>query len=99
MSHKQRYAARTDENQSAIVSELRSMGISVVVGMDDILCGWRGRTYWYEIKNYNNLFMADGVTFRKGVIKPSQSKIRATYQGHYIIAWSTEMILKDMGIV
>jgi len=95
---KYRRAAKIDANQNSIVDELRSMGISVEVGYDDILVGWRGRTYWFEVKDPATCFKADGITFKKGAIKESQTKLRATFQGSYDIVWSTEMILQRIGI-
>jgi len=46
----------TDANQSAIVAALREMGATVVDlhrvghGCPDILVGWRGRNYLFEVK-------------------------------------------------
>jgi hypothetical protein len=65
--------------------------------MDDILVGYKGETYWYEIKDPEKLFNKDG-TFRKGEIKPSQEKLLAEWKGHYKIVWNLEMILEDMGV-
>lgn len=51
-----RYAARTDQNQSAIVAALRAVGCSVVSlhrvggGVPDLLVGHIGHTYLLEIK-------------------------------------------------
>jgi hypothetical protein len=82
---KYRRAARTDANQSAIVKELRGLGYSVEPEHDDILVGYRGKTFWYEIK-----------TGPKAVVKDSQKKLLKEYKGHYKIVWSTEMILSDI---
>ena len=76
---------RIDENQPAIVKELRKLGYSVELDHDDILVGWKGKTYWYEIK-----------TGPKADIKESQKKLLAEYKGHYKIVWSTEMIIEDI---
>ncbi len=52
-----RYAARVDANQADVVADLRKMGVSVQHlhavgwGCPDILCGWRGRNYLFEIKD------------------------------------------------
>ena len=93
------HAKRRDANEKAIVAELRKMGISVMYGDEcDIICGWRGQNFLFEIKDHDKLFLKDGVTFRKGAIKPSQSKLRKTWQGQYDIVWSTEMILQRIGI-
>ena len=83
---KNRYAARCDANQPEIVKALRDKGISVQVGMDDILVGYEGSTYWFEIK-----------TGPKAKIKPSQYKLLDEWQGHYEIVWSVEMILHSIG--
>ena len=83
---KWRRAARIDENQPKIVKELLAKGISVQPGMDDILVGYKGRTYWIEIK-----------TGPKAALKPSQVRLMDEWKGHYMIAWSTEMILTAIG--
>jgi len=51
-----RRAARVDENQSHIVAGLRKMGCSVLIisqlkNCFDILVGWKGKNYAFEIKN------------------------------------------------
>ena len=76
---------KVDANQPQIVKELRAAGYSVELDHDDILVGHNGRTYWYEIK-----------TGPKAVIKESQEKLLANYQGHYAIVWSTEMIINEL---
>jgi len=87
------YRAKVDANQSAIVGELRARGVSVALAHDDIICGYRGHNYWFEIKNPDGLFKADGVTFNKGKIKKSQELIRRTWLGQYDVVWSIEQIL------
>jgi len=95
---KHRRAARIDENQPALVKELLKIpGISVQLDMDDILIGYEGRTYWYEIKDPEKVFNKSGA-FKKGAIKPSQNKLLAEWTGHYQIVWSLDMILDDIGI-
>ena len=48
-----RYAARVDENQSAIVKALRDAGAYVwIIGLPvDLLVGYNNRTFLIEIKN------------------------------------------------
>ena len=82
---KYRRAAKIDANQNEIVDELRALGYSVVPGHDDILVGHNGKTYWFEIK-----------TGPKAAVKESQKKLLAEYKGHYAIAWSTEMIIREL---
>lgn len=94
-----RRAARIDDNQNGIVEALRGIpGVTVALQHDDMLVGYKGQTYWYEVKNPARCFLANGVTFKKGAIKPSQTKIRAAWTGHYKIVWSLQMILDDIGI-
>jgi len=88
---------KVDANQPDIVKELRKLGVSVSLDHDDIICGYNGLTYWYEIKDPDKLFKKDG-SFNKGEIKPSQEKLLKTWKGHYKIVWSLDMILEDMGI-
>ena len=50
-------SGRTDANQSRIISALRAAGATVTVlsevgsGCPDIVAGWRGHNYFFEIKN------------------------------------------------
>lgn len=52
-----RWAARADDNQAEMVKELRGYGVSVQhlhrvgQGCPDILCGWRGTNWLFEIKD------------------------------------------------
>ena len=52
-----RLAARVDTNQAQIVAELRQCGVTIEhlhtigQGCPDILCGWRGENYAFEIKD------------------------------------------------
>ena len=52
-----RRAAKVDGNQSVVVRDLRSCGVSVQhlhaigQGCPDILCGWKGRNWAFEIKD------------------------------------------------
>ena len=79
---KYRRAARVDSNQGTIRQELEEIpGITVEVGHDDILVGYQGKTYWFEIK-----------TGPKAEVKKSQKKLSKNWTGHYSIVWSTEMI-------
>jgi hypothetical protein len=48
---------RVDDNQKEIVADLRKYGVSVTPthmvgnGFVDIVCGWQGRNYLFEIKD------------------------------------------------
>ena len=85
---KWRRAAKIDANQPEIVEALRAIpGVSVQLGMDDILVGYKGKTYWYEIK-----------VSEKAEVKDGQKELAETWEGHYRIVWSLDMILDDIGI-
>lgn len=92
-----RFAKKIDVNQPGIVKALRAIpGVTVELDHDDILCGYKGRTYWFEIKAPDTIGK-DGKV-RESCIKDSQKHIRATFTGHYRIVSSLDEILQDMGI-
>ena len=96
---KHRTAARVDDNQTQIVKELRQIpGITVQPGHDDILVGHKGKTYWFEVKNENQVSSKTG-DIRPSAIKDSQIKLLGTWQGHYKIVWNLNQILLDLGLL
>ena len=92
-----RYAKKIDDNQHDIVEALRARHISVAPDHDDVLVGYQGKTFWFEIKDEKKLFKKDGCTFKKGVVLESQAKIASTWRGHYAIVWTLEQILETIG--
>ena len=93
---KWRQAAKVNENQKDIVDELRKEpGISVELGHDDIIVGYKGRNYWYEIKDPAKTLDKDG-RVKKNAIKPSQIKLLREYTGHYRIVWTLDEILHEI---
>ena len=83
-----RRAARTDANQAAIVRQLRCIpGVTVEPGHDDLLVGYRGATYWYEVKQPG----------KERQLTPSEYHRRLTWTGRYRVVSSTEEILWDIG--
>jgi len=88
-------AKKIDANQAEIVKTLREIpGVTVEVGHDDILVGYRGRTLWYEVKDPKHVGK-DG-TIRQSAIKDSQKKLIKEWQGFYRIVWHVAQILKDL---
>ena len=86
---KYRRAAKVDGNQTEIVEALRAIpNLTVALTHDDILVGYKGLTYWYEIK-----------VSEKATIQPSQVDLIADWKGHYKIVWSLDMILEDLNII
>lgn len=87
MSSHRRQAARIDANQPEIVKALRKLdGVSVELDKDDLLVGYKGATYWIEIK-----------TSAKAKVKESQKKLLREWQGHYAICWTVEMVMYEIG--
>lgn len=90
---------KIDGNQNAIVSELRRIpGVSVETGHDDILVGYQGRTYWFEIKAEDALSKKTG-EIRDSALKDSQKTLIRDFNGHYRVVWSIVQILEDVGIL
>ena len=82
-----RRAAKVDSNQAEIVKALRAIpGVSVALRHDDILVGYRGRTYWYEIK-----------AGQRAEIKAGQAMLQNTWAGHYAIVSTLRQILSEIG--
>ena len=83
---KYRRAAKVDANQGQIVKALRAIpGVSVATRHDDILVGYGGQTFWFEVKA--------GV---KSKVKAGQEKLRSEWTGHYAIVTSAEEIIEDI---
>lgn len=96
---KYRRAAKVDANQPEIVAILRDVpGVTVQTGMDDILVGHQGRTYWFEIKEPRTLSKTTGEIL-EAEIKPSQKLLRATWAGHYRIVTNVDEILQEIGVI
>ncbi len=94
---KNQYSKKVDANQKGIVKILRGLGVSVELDKDDILCGWKGATLWYEIKNPSCRSKVTGEILESKK-KPNQIALVKTFKGHYIIVSSIEEILEDMEI-
>ncbi len=93
-----RRAAKADDNQADIVKALRKIpGVTVEVDHDDILVGWRGRTYWFEIKNPDRALTVDG-KLKDSEITDTERQRLTLFNGHYEIVWSLGQILITLGI-
>jgi hypothetical protein len=88
--------ANTDKNQSEIVEKLRQIpGMSVELNHDDILVGFRGLSFWYELKSDNAISKKTGEILESH-IEPDQERILKTWRGHYKIVSSFDEIFKDI---
>ena len=92
-----RFDKKVDANQAVLVKFLKKIGVSVEVDMDDILCGWEGRTYWFEIKNPSTVSKKTKQILDSAK-KPHQIELENEWKGHYRIVSNIDEILKDMGI-
>lgn len=91
------YAKRVDENQASIVAELRAgmPTASVAVtsgagdGFPDLVVGWRGRTFLYEVKNPKKPESGRSLT-------TAQQKFHAAWKGHIKVVHSAVEIAADI---
>ena len=94
---KYRRAAKIDSNQIQIVDDLRKLGFSVQTGMDDILVGRCGKTYWFEIKTPECRSKKTGEILQSAK-KKSQITLEAEWRGHYKLVTSLDEILVEIEI-
>jgi hypothetical protein len=85
---KYRQAAKVDQNELEIREYLRSHGVYVIPGHDDMLCYNLNTLKQIEVKK-DTPFKKDG-TLKKGFIKASQYKILENANDNYGIVWSKE---------
>ena len=86
-----RYDAKVDKNQPEIVAALRAVGASVLHlhavgrGCPDLAVGFRGVTYFLEVKS------------DKGKLTPAEQEFFDTWKGRAAIVRSPEEALKAIG--
>lgn len=84
-----RLIARIDKNQNEIVQALRKIGASVIStaplgnGFCDIVVGYRGKNYLFEIKSST-----------KAKLTHHEEKFKNTWSGQYSIIYSFDDALK-----
>lgn len=90
-----RFKKKIDANQKSIVEALRKIpGVTVALDHDDVLVGYKGKTFWYEVKN-PDVIGKDGVV-RDSAKKESQKKLESSWTGHYRIVWNLDQILDEI---
>jgi hypothetical protein len=91
-----RRAARTDDNQAAIVQALRAVGATVQslaavgAGCPDLLVGYRGSNHLLEVKD-----LAKPASARK--LTEDQVRWHATWRGQRLVVESVEDALVAIG--
>lgn len=90
-----RWAARIDANQIQIMDALRAMGFSVAPRHDDILVGYHGKTFWFEIKNPTKTGKIQYANSKAGA-KKKQHDLKENWRGHYRIVTCLNDILQDL---
>ena len=76
-----RYSKRADNNQNDIVEALEEIpGVSVAKEHDDLLVGFKGLTYWYEVKNPKRAANKKGKVY-KSEKKKSQIELEKNWKG------------------
>ena len=94
-----RRAAKVDNNQKQIMDALRWVpGITVQPGHDDLLVGYKGKTYWFELKSERAVSKRTGIVREKSK-KESQIKLESTWKGHYKIISTLDEILKELEVI
>ena len=97
MRKQPRRALRIDDNQKDIVDKLMKLpGISVDVGHDDIIVGWQGKNFWYEVKKQSEVSRKTG-EIRSSALTHTERNRLMYWPGHYKVVWTFEQILEDMG--
>jgi hypothetical protein len=97
MSRFRRFAANVDVNQRQIVAALREIpGVTVQTGHDDIIVGYAGRTYWYEIKSPRAMRKDGTLGLRDRTTTARQIALEAGWRGHYRIVSTVEEILREL---
>ena len=92
-----RRAAKIDRGQVEMVKALRQTpGVTVSVGHDDILVGYKFRTYWFELKAPETVSNKTGKVRPSEVTETEMARL-ATWQGHYSVVWSLDQILAEIG--
>ena len=88
-----RWAAKVDANQAEIVDALRQAGASVLVlsrvgqGCPDLAVGFRGKTFFMEIKTV------------RGALTPAEDEFMYKWRGHYAIVRTPEEALRAIGVM
>ena len=73
-------------------------GLSVERNHDDILVGYKGLNYWFEIKNPNEVDKHGKPYDKTSKTAKKQKELQENWPGHYKIVSSIDQILEDIGL-
>lgn len=91
-----RYARRTDANQTAIMDALRKIpGVTVKPRHDDLLVGFTGSTFWFEVKAPDKVSKRTGKVLESAKRK-SQKKLDREWTGHRKTVTTVEEIINEL---
>jgi hypothetical protein len=95
---KHRRAAKIDQCQPGFVKRLRKLpGVTVAVSHDDILVGYKGKTFWIELKDEDEAVSKKTGLLLDSALKDSQKDLLRDWTGHYAVCWKFEQILEQIG--
>lgn len=87
---------RPDDNQAEIVADLRAIGATVAIlskvgnGVPDLLVGWHGVNFLFEVKNLNG---------RGARVTPDEYVFHRDWKGQANIITDVQGALKEMGAI
>ena len=88
---------KADRNEKDIVKMLKLIpGIQVQTGHDDILIGFKGKTYWFEIKNPDEVNKDGRPTNKSTQTAKKQAMLEQEWTGHYRIISTLKEILDEI---
>ena len=97
---KYRRAKKVDANQPDIVNALNGIpGVTVETDRDDIIVGYKGKNFWFEIKSPDEITKSGKTRRNKSSgTQERQEKKLETWTGHYSIVWELDQILLEIGV-
>ena len=99
MVRRSRYDKR-DQNEKNIVNMLEAIpGVKVETGHDDILVGYKGCNYWFEIKTPDKFTNSGELKNRNRKTEQKQIDLSQNWPGHYQIVSTLDEILIAIGVL
>lgn len=100
-----RYARKVDTTHAAVVKALRAVGCSVQSlasvgkGCPDLLVGWGGRTFLFEVKSPEAIKKDGTVGLSHRITAEDQARWQANWRGSFVVTVTgPDDALKRMGL-